>query len=173
MRQLGLIALAAAAVACHGSAPSQDAPPANSPTAVTSEPAPAATPAPAPEPAASVISPAASAAPGLGTKTYDATATRIEVAVGQSFVVALPANTTTPMEWQLDTPGANLEAGERKYTDSPPAGCVPCAGYGGTDAFTFVGKAAGKSQLHFKYVHLRKANAKPEREVTIAVTVDD
>ncbi|HTQ07136.1 MAG TPA: protease inhibitor I42 family protein [Polyangiaceae bacterium] len=134
--------------------------------------APVATTSPLPGSAAPSASDAAPPA-ASGTHTYPASTTSISAAVGETFVVALPANITVPMKWRIEpAPDAKvLGVGDEKYVAEPPADCPTCTGYGGTRLFAFTAAGAGKATLHFALRPLTDPHGAAQKEVTIAVEV--
>ncbi len=150
-------------LACK-TAPETAPPGASAPTAAT-------TPLP-PGPTDTATTAATSAATGT-PRTYDASTTSIEAAVGETFNVAVPSNITVPMKWRLEpAPDPKLLAsGGDKYVEEPPPGCPACTGYGGTRVFSFVATGAGTLTLHFALRPLTDANGPAQKEVTVAVTI--
>lgn len=142
--------------------------------ASTPEPAPtqqqAASPAEAEQPAP----PQAQAA---GATVYDGNATQaIKARPGERFMIALPANITTPFKWVVANPNesvAKLVADE--YKDAPPPDCRGCVGYAGTTTLTFEAVARGSLPLSLAYRGLGQlgaSDAPAQREVAIQLTVE-
>lgn len=106
--------------------------------------------------------------------SYDEHTKAITAKAGAHFSVLLPANVTTPMKWRIQ-PAPNAAvltlAGE-SYSETPPTNCAGCTGYPGTKRFDFNAQGAGKETLHLSYGSLTDASAKPEKELSIAITVE-
>ena len=150
------------AFACKTS-PETAPPGASAPTAVTALPSPPGAPTSAP----------AATAPAAPPRTYDATTTSIDVAVGEAFNVALPSNITVPMKWRVEPPPDPkvLAGGDDKYVEQPPADCPGCTGYGGTRLFPFSATAPGTVTLHFALRPLSDAHGPAQKKLTITVTI--
>lgn len=159
---LTLVCVAATGAAACKTSPETAPPGASAPIAATS-PLPGPTTAPGGD----------AALPANGAHTYSDTTTNISAAVGESFVVALPANVTVPMKWRLEPPPDPklLTTGDEKYVEQPPAGCPGCTGYGGTRLFSFAAAGAGKGTLHFALRPLTDPHGPAQKEVSIAVEV--
>ena len=122
-------------------------------------------------PSASAAAPASKAPE---TASYDENTKAITAKAGSRFSLLLPANVSTPMKWRIqpapDT-AILIVAGER-YAETPPANCAGCTGYPGTKRFDFDAHGAGKQTLHLSYGSLTDPKAKPEKVLTIDVTVE-
>jgi len=166
-RALGsLLACATASVVVACKTSPETAPPgASAPIAATSPQAP---PSAAQPPAGDAAPPHAN-----GPRTYPDSTANISAAVGESFVVALPANVTVPMKWRLEPPPDPklLTTGDEKYVEQPPADCPGCTGYGGTRLFGFTGAGSGKLTLHFALRPLTDPHGAAQKEVSIAVEI--
>ena len=129
----------------------------------------AAPPASAP-PTMAAAKPAEKAAPA----TYDVNTKSITAKAGTHFALLLPATISTPMKWRIQPApdAAVLSVAGESYSDTPPADCAGCTGYPGTKRFDFDAHAAGKQTLHLSYGSLTDPKAKPEKELTIDVTVE-
>lgn len=103
------------------------------------------------------------------TPIYDQSSKNIQATAGQKFIVMLPANITTPMQWRIDPePDSSLlTMVSKEYVDKPPKECPNCVGYGGTRIFYFKAHGAGETKLHFKYVGLGATDEPPEKQVDI------
>ncbi len=125
-----------------------------------------------------VTPPSAGAAPEAKAPekpaSYDASTKAITAKAGTHFSLLLPANVTTPMKWRMQPApdAAVLSVAGESYSDTPPADCAGCTGYPGTKRFDFDAHAAGKQTLHLSYGSLTDPKAKPEKELTIDVTVE-
>jgi predicted secreted protein len=122
-----------------------------------------------PPPPPSALPPAAEKA-----ATYDANTKAITAKAGTHFALLLPATISTPMKWRMQPApdAAVLSVVGESYSDTPPADCAGCTGYPGTKRFDFEAHAPGKQTLHLAYGSLTDPKAKPEKELTIDVTVD-
>jgi predicted secreted protein len=159
---LCVLGLALGLLAC------KSAPEADGPSLPTQAELPAAV---SPTPSAASDGPAAATAAPTSS-TYDESVRSIEVAVGGSFVVALPANITTPMRWRIEpAPDTALLSVSETYADTPPPVCKGCAGYPGTRSFSFEAHAPGKLTLHFAYRPLTDPKAAAEQELDVQVNV--
>ncbi len=121
--------------------------------------------------------PASAATPAGGaghTPVYDGNATQtIKARPGERFVIALPANITTPFKWVVANPNeAIAKLVSNDYEDAPPAGCQGCVGYAGTTTLTFEAVASGAAALTLAYRGLGDDDAPPQREVAIQLTVE-
>ncbi len=155
-------------VACKTSP--ETAPPGASAPVATTSPSPGPTAPPGADPPSSD---AAAIRAANGTRTYADSTTTISAAVGESFVVALPANVTVPMKWRLEPPPEPklLRTGDEKYVEHPPADCPRCTGYGGTRLFNFTAAGAGKLTLHFALRPLTDPHGAAQKEVSISVEI--
>lgn len=166
MKRVHTLSLACVALslapACKTS-PETAPPGASAPVATTSP-----LPGPTPPPGNAAAPPAAN-----GARTYGDSTTSISAAVGESFVVALPANVTLPMKWRLEPPPEPklLTVGDEKYVEQPPADCPGCTGYGGTRLFSFSAAGPGKGTLHFALRPLTDPHGAAQKELSIAVEV--
>lgn len=159
-----LTCLAAALVVACKTSPETAPPGASAPVATTS-------PLPGPSAPPGAEPPAAAPPRANGPRTYADSTTDIAAAVGESFVVALPANVTVPMKWRLEPPPDPklLTTGDETYVEHPPADCPGCTGYGGTRLFRFTAAGAGKLTLHFALRPLTDPHGDARKEVSIAV----
>ena len=133
--------------------------------------------APAPPSAPSSVSSSAVATKPAGKTapaTYDVNTQSITAKAGAHFALLLPATISTPMKWRIQPApdAAVLSVAGESYSDAPPADCAGCTGYPGTKRFDFDTHAAGKQSLHLSYGSLTDPKAKPEKELTIDVTVE-
>ncbi|MEO7032766.1 MAG: protease inhibitor I42 family protein [Polyangiaceae bacterium] len=105
---------------------------------------------------------------------YDVNTKSITAKSGTHFVLLLPATISTPMKWRMQPPpdAAVLTLAGESYTEAPPTDCAGCTGYPGTKQFEFEAHAAGKQTLHLAYGSLTDPKAKPEKELSIDVTVE-
>jgi predicted secreted protein len=119
---------------------------------------------------AAAAQPSASAVATM--RTYDKTSRSIAARTGERFAVALEANASTGASWRLDpSPDAAVVAlADQKYTSQPPPNCPSCAGFGGTETFTFTAVGVGNATLHFKYGHPWEPSV-VANEITIEVRV--
>ena len=115
--------------------------------------------------------PGAAEGPEIGTLYDDKTRT-IEAEPGQRFTVALPANITTSMKWELssETDQSVARLVEQSYQDDPPDGC--CVGYGGTRLLHFHAVGIGPTTLRLLWKDVGAPNDPPAKEVEIQVRVE-
>ena len=89
----------------------------------------------------------------------------IEVAVGEEFIVALPATPSTGYTW---TAAGNPDVtfiSEKQISDGSPPGAA------GTTEMTFEGRAAGESQLVFTYSRTFEKSNPPAKTEKLPLTV--
>jgi predicted secreted protein len=125
--------------------------------------------------APSAASSTASSASAAGTvPTYGETTRELTTAVGQSFVLALPANITTPYRWVVDSTldSSALELVKNEYSDAPAAGCSGCLGAGGRRLLTFQAKRTGTWTLSLSYQSITDSKEAPVSrfQATVQVT---
>ena len=89
----------------------------------------------------------------------------IDVAVGEEFVVALPATPSTGYQW---TAAGNPDV-TFVSTHQVAGGTQP--GAQGTQELTFTGRQAGESQLVFTYARSFEKTEPPAKTVKLALTV--
>jgi inhibitor of cysteine peptidase len=90
------------------------------------------------------------------------------LAVGQQLKVTLEANPTTGYQWALDgeLPAQLEQKGAPVY--SAESGAI---GAGGTEVWTFVGKAAGDGELKLKYWRSFESTVPPVKSFAVNVGV--
>ena len=96
----------------------------------------------------------------------------VEVAVGATFDLRLPANPTTGFQWKLQGAlDAHLALVSETYEpDAPPAGSEPMVGRGGTAHFVFKGVSAGEATVVLGYLRAWDKGAAPmSRTVQVVV----
>jgi inhibitor of cysteine peptidase len=96
--------------------------------------------------------------------TYGESTRDITTTVGQSFVLSLPANITTPYRWVLDStvdPNA-IELVKNEYTEASTSTCRGCVGVGGRRLLTFRIKRAGTFVLSLSYQSITDPKEAPE-----------
>ena len=89
---------------------------------------------------------------------------RMSVAVGEAFLVRLPANPSTGYGWAVDSDPARLELISRHHVSGPSG----LAGSPGTDEFTMRGLATGEYELRFSYE--RAWEGRVEQSVVYRIT---
>jgi inhibitor of cysteine peptidase len=86
---------------------------------------------------------------GAPTPVFREDGQAIDVPVGGSFAIELAANATTGYQWAVAFDEKIVKQADHTYTVTAPPGRV---GGGGVARFVFVGLAAGKTRLKFKYL---------------------
>ena len=91
----------------------------------------------------------------------------IDVAVGEEFIVALPATPSTGYTWTAaGNPDVTFITEKQVAGGSQP-------GAEGTTEMTFEGRAAGESQLVFTYSRSFAKSDPPAKTVKLAMTVTE
>lgn len=115
----------------------------------------------------------APSAASTGIPTYGESTREIATGVGQSFVLALPANVATPYKWVVDStvdPTA-LELVTNEYSETPAPGCVGCLGVGGRRLMTFQAKRTGTLLLSLSYQSITDPKEAPANRFQAQVQV--
>lgn len=80
-------------------------------------------------------------------REYTDPSQRIEIGVGEQFVIALESNPTTGYEWKVDFDETLLKLAQSDFT-APRTSLI---GAGGEQRFTFKGVKTGKTEVTLTY----------------------
>jgi predicted secreted protein len=108
-----------------------------------------------------------------GVPTYGENTHEFSTAVGQPFILSLPANITTPYKWVVSStvdPTA-FDLVKDEYVANPPDGCTGCVGTGGRRLMTFQAKRTGLLTLSLRYQSITDAKSEPASEYQATIQV--
>ncbi|MET8774650.1 protease inhibitor I42 family protein [Nocardia sp. NPDC004654] len=95
-----------------------------------------------------------------------------ELRTGQRLVVTLPANPSTGYGWRLAALDQNVLRPEGEPDYRPDADRPIAPGSGGTAVWTFVGNAAGVTELALEYARPWEHGVEPAQKFTLRVEVE-
>ena len=108
-----------------------------------------------------------------GPAVYGGDAGSVSAKVGETFVVRVPSNSSTPWIWELvELPGdAPLRSDGVEQLKTPPKDCPECTGYGGADLWSFTGVKPGSVDVVLEERHVGEPGSEPRKTVRMVVTV--
>lgn len=97
-----------------------------------------------------------------------AAGTTVNVAVGETIEVALPANPTTGFDWSGERSTDVLALVSDTYVPAPSGGAV---GSGGVHTFVFKAASAGQDTVQLQYARPWETGVEPAKTFELFVTV--